>query len=232
MLAAGVVHATWTAVLIARPGRATSGPPCGLGAVGAAIAMAAVAVATDRHLTTAAGAVEQTGSIVHRQLLPMSPGSPPTSGRYLPTVRARHAPGYGTGEDCGGRDQCRTCLNGTDPVDHGAALVTALTGHPPARVAVGTCAPCPTATRRVGRLGAAPGPVPGCATLRRGRDPAQRRSHAAAGPDTRPFPLTTSPPNVPQRPDRSSPPSLATARAIRQLSAGFRSHRQYCRERY
>jgi len=40
----------------------------------------------------------------------MSPGSSPTNGRYLPTARATHGPGYGTGEDCGGRDQCRTCL--------------------------------------------------------------------------------------------------------------------------
>ena len=141
------------AALITRPGRATRRPPRRLGAVRAAVTLAAVAVATDHHLTTATGAVEQAGGRGHRQLLPMSPGSSPTSGRYLPTARATHAPGCGTGEDCGGRDQCRTCLNGTDPVDHGAALVIPLGGG----------------ARRAAhrRLGAGFGP--GCATLRRGR---------------------------------------------------------------
>ena len=88
-----------------------------------AVTMAPVAARTDHHLTATTGAVEQAGRIAHRQLLPMSPGWPPTSRRYLPAARAMHAPGCGTGEDCGGRYQCRTCLNGTDPLDHPPALV-------------------------------------------------------------------------------------------------------------
>ena len=77
---------------------------------------------------------------------------------------------------------------------------------PPSRVTrqrglpVGTCAPRPTATRSVGRAGSAPGPVPGCATLRRGRDPAQSRTHAAAGPDTLPLPPDSQPPTSPSDP--------------------------------
>jgi len=214
-LAAGVVHATWAAALIARPGRPTGGPPGGLGAVGAAVTIAAVAMATNHHLATAAGAVEQASGGGHRQLPPMRPGSPPTSGRYLPTVRATHAPGCGTGEDCGGRCQCRTCLNGTDPVDHGVVLVISLRGdaRPHAALRPGTWA-APALRRVRPRLRYAPP----------GTDPAQSRSHAAAGRSLRPFPAWL--PLLPPATDRSSPPSLAIARAIRQLSAGFGSHRQ------
>jgi len=93
-------------------------------------------MATNHHLATAAGPVEQASGGGHRQLPPMRPGSPPTSGRYLPTVRARHAPGCGIGEDCGGRCQCRTCLNGTDPVDHGVVLVISLRGDARPRAAL------------------------------------------------------------------------------------------------
>ncbi len=76
-----------------------------------------------RH-AAAAPAEEQAGRLRHRQPRPMSPGWPPTNGRYLPTARAQHGPGCGTGDDCRGCNQCRTCLNGTDPLEHGAALVT------------------------------------------------------------------------------------------------------------
>ena len=57
-----------------------------------------------------------------------------------------------------------------------------------------------------------------------GTDPAQRRSHAAEGPYALPFPLAPTPLRPPAT-DRSSPPSLAIACAIRQLSAGLGSHR-------
>jgi hypothetical protein len=223
-LAVGVVHATATAALIPGPGRAYPRPPRRLGAARAAVTLAAVAAAADHHLTTAAGAVAQTGARGHRQLRPMSPGSSPTSGRYLPTARALHAPGCGTGQDCGGRYQCRTCLNGTDSVDHGAAFVTPGGRHRPATVAGGGRIGVPP-----GRLGAWPrrrwaGSVPGVATLRRGRT---RPSAATTPPRGHPpslFPRhqhSLRPPAT----DWSSPPSLARARAIRQLSAGFGNHR-------
>jgi hypothetical protein len=183
-LTVGVVHAARAAALIPRPGRPTGGPPRRLGAARAAVTVTAVAVATDHHLPATTGAVEQAGGGGHRQLPPMRPGSPPTSGRYLPTARARHAPGCGTGEDCGGRDQCRTCLNGTDAVDHGAALVTSRAWLPLGRARDAVC----YQERGPRRLGA--GSVPGGATLRRGRT---RRRAAATRPYTIPFPQIPSP---------------------------------------
>lgn len=128
-LALGVGKATSATVLIARPSRTPGGPPRRWRTAGFAVAVAPVAVATDHHLTTTTGAVEQAGRVGHRQLLPMSPGQPPTSGRYSPTARAMHAPGCGTGYDCGGRYQCRTCLNGTVSLDHDAAPVTPSQGN-------------------------------------------------------------------------------------------------------
>ena len=128
-LTLGVGKATPATVLIARRGGTPGRPPCRRRTALVAVAVAPVAVATDRHLTATTGAVEQAGSIGHRQFLPMSPGQPPTSGRYSPTARAMHAPGCGTGYDCGGRYQCRTCLNGTVPLEHRAALVTPLPGQ-------------------------------------------------------------------------------------------------------
>ena len=128
-LTLGVGKATPATVLIARRGGTPGRPPCRRRTALVAVAVAPVAVATDRHLTATTGAVEQAGSVRHRQLLPMSPGQPPTSGRYSPTARAMHAPGCGTGYDCGGRYQCRTCLNGTVPLDHRAALVTPSQGN-------------------------------------------------------------------------------------------------------
>lgn len=96
-LTLGVGKATPAAALIARRGRAAGGLSCRWRTALIAVAVAPVAVATDRHLTTTTGAVEQTGGGGHRQLLPMSPGQPSTSGRYSPTARAMHAPGCGTG---------------------------------------------------------------------------------------------------------------------------------------
>ena len=128
-LALGVGKATPAAALIARSGRTAGGLSRRWRTALIAVTVAPVAVATDRHLPTTTGAVEQTGGVGHRQLLPMSPGQPPTSGRYSPTARAMHAPGCGTGYDCGGRHQCRTCLNGTDPLAHDAALVTPSRGN-------------------------------------------------------------------------------------------------------
>ena len=96
-LALGVGKATSATALIARSGRVAGGLSCRWRTALMAVAVAPVAVATDRHLTTTTGAVEQTGGGGHRQLLPMSPGQPSTSGRYSPTARAMHAPGCGTG---------------------------------------------------------------------------------------------------------------------------------------
>jgi len=194
-LTLGVVHTAGAAALIPRPGRAPRRPPCGLRAVRAAVAVAAVAVAADRHRTATASAVEQAGGRGHRQLLPMSPGSSPTSGRYLPTARATHGPGYGTGEDCGGRDQCRTCLNGTDAVDHGAVLVIALIGDtrqcalPLGRAHVRRRYPARRPRRRWA------GCVPGCATLRRGRTQPSAAATPVAGSYAHPVPLAPNPPS-------------------------------------
>jgi len=196
-LTLGVVHTAGAAALIPRPGRAPRRPPCGLGAVRAAVAVAAVAVAADRHLTATASAVEQAGGRGHRQLLPMSPGSSPTSGRYLPTARATHGPGYGTGEDCGGRDQCRTCLNGTDAVDHGAVLVISRSDDTRPRA-------LPLGRAHVRRRYQARGPrrrwagcVPGCATLRRGRTQPSAAATPVAGSYATPFSLAPNPPSSP-----------------------------------
>jgi len=202
-LTLGVVHTAGAAALIPRSGRAPRRPPCGLGAVRAAVAVAAIAVAADRHLTATAGAVEQTGGRGHRQLLPMSPGSSPTSGRYLPMARATHGPGYGTGEDCGGRDQCRTCLNGTDAVDHGAVLVISRSDDTRPRA-------LPLGRAHVRRRYQARGP---------------RRSHAGREVIPPPFSPDSPSPLRPSATDRSSPPPLAMTRAIRQRSAGLGSHR-------
>ena len=171
-LALDMGQAAPTAVLIPRPRGASGLPSRRRGTALMAVTTAPVAAATDHHLTATAAAVEQAGRIEHRQLLPMSPGWPPTSGRYLPTARAWHAPGCGTGEDCGGRYQCRTCLNGTDPLDHPPALVILW---------------------------------------------APRTASPAS-----PF-ASLSPPTS----NGYSPLSLAMARAIRQLSAGFRSRRHW-----
>jgi hypothetical protein len=188
-LASSVVHATRAAALIPRPGRATRRPPRRLGATRAAVTLAAVAVATDRHLAATTGAVEQAGSRGHRQLLPMSPGSSSTSGRYLPTARATHGPGYGTGEDCGGCDQCRTCLNGTDHLAHRATRVTAR-----ARCRRGGCASPGGYQEQVRRV------RPRLRYAPPGTDPAQSRSQAAAAPCSRPFPMTPNPPSPSERP--------------------------------
>ncbi len=216
-LAVGVVHAARAAALIPRPGRATRRPPRRLGAARAAVTLAAVAVATDHHLPATTGAVEQAGGRAHRQLPPMRPGSPPTGGRYLPTARATHAPGCGTGEDCGGRDQCRTCLNGTDPADHRVVLVICLIGDTRQHaLAVGR--------GPVLRLSQARGPRRLGPRLRYappGTDPAPSRNHGTIHSPVSPRSQPLRPPAT----DRSSPPSLAIARAIRQLSAGFGSHR-------
>jgi hypothetical protein len=144
----GMGQAAPAAVLVTLPGGTSGLLPRRRGA-SLAVTIAPVAARTDHYLTATAGAVEQAGRIAHRQFLPMSPGWPPTSGRYLPTARAMHAPGCGTGEDCGGRYQCRTCLNGTDPLDHGAVLVTPESNANAAPLPLAPSPPSPPNDQRV-----------------------------------------------------------------------------------
>jgi hypothetical protein len=99
-------------------------PPGALRAPRTAVDIAPVAAAADRHLTSTAGTVEQTGSVLHRQLLPMSTGLKTLGKRYLRAGRAMHGLGVRYRKDCGGRGRCRTCLNGTDRLPHRAAFVT------------------------------------------------------------------------------------------------------------
>jgi hypothetical protein len=98
-------------------------PPGALRAPRTAVDIAPVAAAADRHLTSTTGTVEQTGSVLHRQLLPMSTGLKTLGKRYLRAGRAMHGLGVRYRKDCGGRGRCRTCLNGTDRLPHRVAFV-------------------------------------------------------------------------------------------------------------
>jgi hypothetical protein len=55
--------------------------------------VASVATAANEHLGTATGAVEQTGGVLHRPLLPMRTGLKTPRWRYLPSGRASHGSG-------------------------------------------------------------------------------------------------------------------------------------------
>lgn len=66
-LARGVHETTGTAVLIARTGGALRCAPCGLRAARAAVALTAIAPATDHALSATASTVEQASAPIHRQ---------------------------------------------------------------------------------------------------------------------------------------------------------------------
>lgn len=112
------------AVLVTLPGEAPSVLSRHRG-TSPAVTIAPVAAGTNHHLTATTGAVEQAGRIAHRQLLPMSPGGSPTSGRYFsPAPATPGARGAALVQDLPGRCQCHTTLNGTDPVDQSLSRVT------------------------------------------------------------------------------------------------------------
>ena len=95
-LALGMGEATAACFLVTPSGLALGLPAGGLRAALAAVTVAPVAVAADHHLTSATGAIEQTGT-AHRRLLPMSAGWKPRAERYSPTSRASHGLGRGSG---------------------------------------------------------------------------------------------------------------------------------------
>ena len=112
------------AVLVTLPGGASSVLSRRRG-TSLAVTIAPVAARTDHYLTVTAVAVEQAGRIAHRQLLPMSPGGSPTSGRYFsPAPATPGARGAALVQDLPGRCQCRTTFNGTNSVDHSPSRVT------------------------------------------------------------------------------------------------------------
>ena len=87
-----------------------------------AVKIAPVAVAADHHLTTTAGAVEQTCTALHRALLPMRAGFQSNRETYFRvavhcTVGARYR------GDCGGRNRYRVFLNGSDDLTDSAQPV-------------------------------------------------------------------------------------------------------------
>lgn len=112
-LAFGMGKTALERVLITSPGRPLRFTPGALRTPRTTVDIAPVAAAADRHLAAATGTIEQTGSDLHRQLLPMSTGLKPLIARYFLSGRAMHGLGVRYRKDCGGRDRCRTCLNGT-----------------------------------------------------------------------------------------------------------------------
>jgi hypothetical protein len=112
------------AVLVTLPGAAPSVLSRHRGTF-LAVTIAPIAARTNHHLIATAGAVKQAGRFGHRQLLPMSTGGSPTSGRYYsPAPATPGARGAALVQDLPGRCQCRTTLNGTDPVDQSLSRVT------------------------------------------------------------------------------------------------------------
>ena len=96
-LACGMGEATAACFLVTPSGLALALTAGGLRAALAAIAVAPVAVAADHHLTSATGAMEQTGTAAHRRFLPMSAGLKLRAERYSAPGRASHGLGRGSG---------------------------------------------------------------------------------------------------------------------------------------
>ena len=87
-LARGMGMTAPAGALVTSSGGVEGGASRGLRAPRAAVDIAPVAAAANNHLTATAGTVEQTGSVLHRQLLPMSTGLKMPSEGYCYSGRA------------------------------------------------------------------------------------------------------------------------------------------------